>query len=127
MIQLFLFGICNEQVDCACLAVFTICALPAAGGPLLNQVQQTAERNKTKDSKGSKRRGVAAGLGLTAASLLATQSADAATEVAQVQPCKAPEDSAGIPEVHTLCCLPSEVAGDPCLAIIADCHGLPDA
>lgn len=53
---------------------------------MLNQVQQTAERNKTKDSKGSKRRGVAAGLGLTTASLLATQSADAA-EIAQVSRC----------------------------------------
>jgi photosystem II PsbY protein len=52
------------------------------GGPLLNQVNETAERNKTKDPR--KKRGVAAGLGLTAASLLAAQNADAATEIAQV-------------------------------------------
>ena len=47
------------------------------GGPALNQLNETAQKNKLA------KRSVAAGLGLTAASLLAAQSADAA-EIAQV-------------------------------------------
>ncbi len=47
------------------------------GGPLLNQVQETSQRNKMKLRSG------AACLGLAAASLLAAQNADAA-EIAQV-------------------------------------------
>ena len=47
------------------------------GGPALNQLNDTAQKNKLA------KRSVAAGLGLTAASLLAAQSADAA-EIAQV-------------------------------------------
>jgi hypothetical protein len=48
------------------------------GGPALNQLNDTAQKNKLQA-----KRSVAAGLGLTAASLLAAQSADAA-EIAQV-------------------------------------------
>ena len=44
----------------------------------MNQLNETASRNKLA------KRSVAAGLGLTAVSLLAAQSADAATEIAQV-------------------------------------------
>ena len=50
-------------------------------GPLQNQLnamQQDAP------AKGSKKRGIAAGLGLTAAGLLATQSAEAAQQVADL-------------------------------------------
>lgn len=47
------------------------------GGPALNQLNETAQRNK------GKKRGVAAGLGLTAASMLAAQNADAAETIVE--------------------------------------------
>mmetsp|Transcript_3602 Transcript_3602/g.10471 ORF Transcript_3602/g.10471 Transcript_3602/m.10471 type:complete len:231 (+) Transcript_3602:95-787(+) len=60
------------------------------GGPALRQLADTAQRNGTAFAKSggmtAKRRGVTAaiGAGLTAASLLSAESADAATEVAQL-------------------------------------------
>ena len=51
-------------------------------GPLQNQLNAMSEDKPA--AKGSKKRGVAAGLGLTAASLLAAQQADAAQQVADL-------------------------------------------
>ena len=51
-------------------------------GPLQNQLNAMSQDEPAK--KATKKRGVAAGLGLTAASLLATQSAEAAQQVADL-------------------------------------------
>jgi hypothetical protein len=47
------------------------------GGPALNQLNDTAQKSK------GKKRGVAAGLGLTGASMLAAQNADAAEAIVE--------------------------------------------
>jgi photosystem II PsbY protein len=52
-------------------------------GPLQNQLDAMSEKNE-KNAKSTKKRGLAAGLGLGAASLLAAQSAEAAQQVADL-------------------------------------------
>ncbi len=53
-------------------------------GPLQNQLSAMSEVNEKPAAKSSKKRSVAAGLGLGAASLLAAQSAEAAQQVADL-------------------------------------------
>ena len=55
-----------------------------SAGPFLNQLAAMSGDKPTKSAGKRKGRAAAAGLGLTAASLLAAQSADAATELATV-------------------------------------------
>ncbi len=52
-------------------------------GPLQNQLNAMSQ-DAAAPKKATKKRGIAAGLGLTAASLLATQSAEAAQQVADL-------------------------------------------